>query len=675
MINSLFCLRNKRKLSIKFKAQRLVLISLMTAVSAFADTYQGKDLFDLDLEELSNIPISAVSKSGLTKAESPASVQVITREEIERFGYRTIGEALGHIAGFYQSTDRNYDYLGVRGFSRPGDYNSRVLILLDGHRLNDSQYDYVGIGQDSTIDLLQVERIEVVKGPSSAVWGTNALLAVINIITKSASPTSKNSITIAGGSQQTSKVVTEFSHYEPDGLSIAGSIAGTNTNGEDQLFFSELEDPINNYGISSDRDSENAIDTYLKVNYGDLQFLFNYGRRKKEIPTGSFGSVLGLPGQATTDDGYHTDLSYTHELNSSTKFLLRTYYDRVSFAGDQKYPDPDLGVYNYHDDSSAQVIGTEARIFGDWAEKLTYVSGVEYQKANPIQYHSFINDPYFDSAADIDASFGLTSFFLDGQWAFAPKWSLSLGGRLDKYTYLNQQLNPRAGLIYKIAEQSRLKLLAGTAFRAPNSYERLYQSQGFIPGGNLGPEKLKSYELVFEQELDMTNLSISFYNYELNNLVSQESVDDGFLQYFNSGGIESRGVEFQASRRTSEGYIFDLSGTAARAADQEHDNRLSNSPLYSGAFRASLPVIKDLTYLNAQIQMLGTRPDIYGNHISSECFTNLFITSKLKQNWDLRFGLYNIFDQVRYSPGANEHAQRVIPWLGRNLLLSMRYSF
>ena len=79
--------------------------------------------------------------------------------------------------------DRNYTYVGVRGFSRPGGYNSQVLLLIDGHRLNDIVYDSAGLGTDFPLDIDLIERIEIIRGPSSSLYGASAFLAVINVIT------------------------------------------------------------------------------------------------------------------------------------------------------------------------------------------------------------------------------------------------------------------------------------------------------------------------------------------------------------------------------------------------------------------------------------------------------------------------------------------------------------
>ena len=120
--------------------------------------------------------------------EAPSSVTIITADEIRGFGHRTLADVLRTVRGFYVTYDRNYSYLGVRGFSRPGDYNARVLLQVDGHRLNDNVFGSALIGTEFPLDVDLIERIEIIRGPSSALYGTSAFFAVINVITQTRQP-------------------------------------------------------------------------------------------------------------------------------------------------------------------------------------------------------------------------------------------------------------------------------------------------------------------------------------------------------------------------------------------------------------------------------------------------------------------------------------------------------
>jgi outer membrane receptor for ferrienterochelin and colicin len=158
-----------------------LLISLCLTATAQAPP---QDLSQLSLEELSEIQVYSASKYLQGTNEAPSAVTVITADEIEKYGYRTLGEILRSIRGLYVDFDRNYTYLGARGFRRPGDYNTHILVLIDGHRINENVYDCVLLGTEFPLDVDLIERVEFVRGPSSSLYGTNAFIGVVNIVTK-----------------------------------------------------------------------------------------------------------------------------------------------------------------------------------------------------------------------------------------------------------------------------------------------------------------------------------------------------------------------------------------------------------------------------------------------------------------------------------------------------------
>src|SRR4051812_15035539 len=160
-------------------------------------------LADLSLEQLMEIPVETVvsaSKYEQKITRAPASVTIVTAAEIEAYGHRTLAEVLRSVRGLDVSDDGNYSFLGARGFLRPGDYNTRVLVLIDGHRMNENIYDSVYFGRDNVIDPEAVERVEVIRGPSSSIYGSSAFLGVINLVTKRGAQLDGAAITTETGS-------------------------------------------------------------------------------------------------------------------------------------------------------------------------------------------------------------------------------------------------------------------------------------------------------------------------------------------------------------------------------------------------------------------------------------------------------------------------------------------
>jgi TonB-dependent receptor-like protein len=129
------------------------LSSWMVGISLVcAGQVSNTDLADSSLEQLGNVKVYSASRHLQSVGDAPSSVTVITSEDIQRYGYRTLADILKTVRGFFVTYDRNYSSVGVRGFARPGDYNTRVLLLVDGHRLNDNVYDEAMLGTEFPID-------------------------------------------------------------------------------------------------------------------------------------------------------------------------------------------------------------------------------------------------------------------------------------------------------------------------------------------------------------------------------------------------------------------------------------------------------------------------------------------------------------------------------------------
>jgi PAS domain S-box-containing protein len=138
----------------------------MLVITVAAAAEQSKDVMELGPEELKSVQVYSASMYLQSDREAPSSVTVITADQIRRFGYRTLADALRSVRGFDVTYDRNYSYVGVRGFARPGGYNDQVLLLINGYRLNDNVYDSAQLGAEFPLDVDLIERIEIVRGPS-----------------------------------------------------------------------------------------------------------------------------------------------------------------------------------------------------------------------------------------------------------------------------------------------------------------------------------------------------------------------------------------------------------------------------------------------------------------------------------------------------------------------------
>ena len=184
-----------------------LLVPVLTLRVAAADP--DARLKNLSIEELGSVKVDTVytaSKFTEKVTDAPSSVTIVTRDEISKFGYRTLGDILRATRGFDVTYDRNYAYAGVRGYTSLDDYGSRVLLLVDGHRMNDPIYDTAAIGTDQFADVDLIERVEIIRGPGSAVYGSNAFFGVINVITRNGASVNGVETAATGGQNLASGV-------------------------------------------------------------------------------------------------------------------------------------------------------------------------------------------------------------------------------------------------------------------------------------------------------------------------------------------------------------------------------------------------------------------------------------------------------------------------------------
>src|SRR6266404_265368 len=226
---------------------------------------------EIGLEELMKmeIPIvEAASKYRQKITEAPASVTVITADEVMRYGYETLADILASAPGLYVTYDRNYSFLGVRGFNR-GDYNSRVELLIDGHRINNSLSDGAAIGTDFILDVDLIDRVEIIRGPGSSLYGNNAFFGVINVVTRQGRDMAGNGVEVSGEAGSFDSYKGRFTYGKRFKNEIELMLSGSiyDSQGHERLFYKEFNQPTHNNGIA-----QNADDDAFKSVFGSVAF-------------------------------------------------------------------------------------------------------------------------------------------------------------------------------------------------------------------------------------------------------------------------------------------------------------------------------------------------------------------------------------------------------------------
>ncbi len=459
-------------------------------------------------------PVRAASKDLLTVDEAPASTTVISQEELRAFGYTTLAEALVAVRGIFVSDDRTYTYLGVRGFAPPGDLNTRVLILWDGHAVNDVWAGQGYAARDLSVDLEEVSHIEVVRGPGSALYGTGAFFAVINVVPRnSLGPDRKMEATAAVGALGTTRLHATTA-WEKGRSSWLLSLAGLNMEGAETTRLSE------DLPLVTGLDRERAATASVRARFGDLGFQAQLHWRRKLIPSAPFGTVPGAAGTQVGDLRGFLEARYEKALGDRTSMSLRASYDVSYYRGYWVYEDLEGGLRRDTDAGRANWLTAEARFRLQTSDTHHLTLGMEGQGQLRVEQETF--GPKGDAPVSGRSRVLLSTYLLD-EWRLHPRLSLTAGLRYDKYLDLDTTpLTPRLALIARPYDQGLTKLVVGRAFRAPNVYQLDYHDSGLtqIAPDTLEPETIITLEL--EHAHNLTNelrLTVASYHNRISNLV------------------------------------------------------------------------------------------------------------------------------------------------------------
>lgn len=608
-------------------------------------------LTELSLEQLMDVSVVGASKFSQKVSKIASAVTVITRDEIQQYGWRTIAEALRSVPGFYIHNDRSYNYIGARGFARPQDYNSRVLLLIDGYRTNDTIYDMAYVGTEELLDIDLVDRIEVVRGPGSSVYGGNAFFGVINIVTRSAAQIDGVEFAAGLSSYNTREGRATYGGRSADGVEVVASVSGMRSDGPN-LYFPEFDSPASNFGRTSGTDYDrNNRRFFGRLSYAGLSLTAAASEREKGAPTGAYGAKFNDPTNFLSDSQAYIDLTYKHALSPESEATGRLYWGDYAYNGPALTGDP--AVLN-HDRAQANWWGGEFKVVSAWSARNKLIAGIEYQKNYRQKQWNYDTDPYNLYFSDQQRSQRLGIFLQDDfQWTEA--LNLSLGARFDKITDARGELTPRLGLVYRSSEQAVWKLQYGTAFRAPNAFERFYEfpgSQIANPSG-LEPEKLATYEAGVEYYPGkQTRLSATAYHYKMRNLIEQTTNADGLLQFVNTGKITANGLELEAEHQFENTARLRVNLDLPRTKNDE-GQRLSNSPSVVAKFLGWLPLPWMGLRLGAEGQWLDKRKTELGNTLPGYGIVNLTLLRPAgKDGWQLSASAYNFFDRKFTDPAA-----------------------
>jgi iron complex outermembrane receptor protein len=550
------------------------IVALLSTAFSAGGTEDSPDLTtlkSLSIEEIMQVKIPTVygaSKHEQKITEAPSSVTIVTREEIQIHAHRTLGDVLNSVRDFYVTYDRDYGHIGVRGLNRPGDFGGRILILVDGLRLNDPIYDSAGVLTDFPVDVDLIERVEVIRGPGSALYGNNAFLAVVNVITRAGGDVNGVETSAEIGSLNTYKGRFTYGKDFKSGLSIL--LTGTifDSAGNERLYFKEFDQPENNRGLAEGRDDDSFVSLGLTFSYKDFTLQSGYLSRRKEVPTASFGTIFNDPHFFTLDQRAFTRLGYAHEFADELSIRANLQWNSYYYKGDYPFAagKGEPAIIN-RDILNAQWWGADIQVAKELFKVHRLALGMEFQDNANQKLVNYDVSPRADYL-NLEAATSVIGLYLQDEWAITKRLTLNAGLRYDWFETFGSTINPRGALVWHPFEKTTLKALYGQAYRAPNMFEYSYAvaAFGFRTNPNLQPEKVKSYELVLEQTLtEQWRLNASgFYN-RIDGLISEREDPANGERFFENGGLaETKGASLELEATLPMGFKGRTSYTLQR---------------------------------------------------------------------------------------------------------------
>ena len=515
--------------------KRLIFLSFLFIVVRSFSQNDKLDIYHLDFNDLSKLKVVSASKVEQNIGEVPTTIRIINSEEIKSRGYFTLEEVLSDLPGFqFRNILGVNSYVFQRGIPNQ---NNLTLILIDGVQIN--ELNSGGFYAGGQFNLANIEKIEVVYGPSSVAWGTNAVSGIINIISKNAK-SNTGELHAAAGSFETTEADFAYSHISKD-KGFAVRVSGMVKNSDKANLKSAEGD--NNWTDLMDN-FETDYNIGFKAETKNLTFGVNCLQKKTSTATffKSVGTNYRDYGTLWNIRFVNAFLKFNKQFSDKLSLASMVYNRNSTVLKNTVYYVLDTAQVGYYRPNN--LTGLENIFNYTVAENLSLTGGLifEYEQlANgPSMTYSTSGNvkPPTPVKPEMKGDF-LASVFVEPRYRLFKKLFLSGGLRFDQSTVYDQVLTPRVGMSYLFG-RNLLRLSYSEAFRAPKPWD---YSDG-KGNSNLLPEKMRSIEAAVSIFANQ-NLRINVVGYknELVNGIVKELLPDGY-RWGNTGVIETTGTEF-----------------------------------------------------------------------------------------------------------------------------------
>ncbi len=637
--------------------------NIINIVMTARDVY----IFALSLEDLMNIKVKTATKSDVKLSEAPAIVSVITRKDIEAKGFTTVTEALTSIGSVNSiETYWGYNQVFFRGMYSTL-YNDKSLVLVNGHPLWDA---INGSFYIETFPIEAIERIEVIRGPGSTLYGTNAYAGVINIITK---PTENENVQSSayfrsGGFRDIDASVV-LNHTAKD-ISFNWVLQGKYSDGYNftlpEVEGGRVDVPYNHIN--------NFVSSFLNISYKRLSIeSYSFFQEKAKIDSAPF--AWGSLNQTRNEFRfYFYGLTYDILKNDKWDVSIRGSYNTMFRKFYSRYA---LNHGRYESDGYR----ADAELNAGYKinDNISLLAGALYEYVN-ADYYNFID---MNTDKIIAYGFGkkaysdfILSSFLQSEIKLGKRINLIAGIRFSYNEHYKNIFTPRGGIVFKATKNLNIKALYGNAFRVPNLFEKYWAFGTTFGTENLDPEIINSYEFSVDYTKSKISAKVNYFYNIAKDLIGRELQADNTTKYVNfSGESVTQGVETELRYKDDK---FDAYFNGAYLLPHNKDeNEINYIPqlMFSTGIGYVLNKLSTHISLNYTQEVTNTVATI-DEKIDALYLINAKIGYKLTRNITLSLLGKNLTNQEVWAPEfIRQNIIKLPNGYGRTIMLEIRAIF
>jgi iron complex outermembrane receptor protein len=671
---------------------------LETSVFADGTKEQAKDYFAMSLEDLMNVPIVSATLREERLLDTPAPIYVVTSQEIREKGYYTLKDVMNDIPGFEDLSDDNENIVGVRGAY--ASTTNKILILINGHRMNSLSLGRYNTDQYIGVDA--IDRIEFVMGPGSVLYGTGALVGVVNIITKKGSDldgvflrgsasTFQNQGSASWGMDSNDlDVFTNFTYLDGEGDEISQPAE------LDVVPAGQVKAPGNIYWNRY----PNNWSALVSARYRDSEIHVRQGhfaRATPRVPNGSFydydqEEANGFPPLYEQDD-FFIDVSRQFKFEDGSKLTITPSFHAIhlrELSWMQQYGAnrmPPLGSRNGQDSDEVHW-QLQSHYEREWTEKFSTMIGIDalyadFQRSDAIVLKDGNDFNIIPRRTDLTGWLLLGSF---GELTWKPvrPVTVTAGLRFDDFQdQADPKITPRLGIVYRPTEQWSFKALYGESYLSPQwDHTRINtQEFAFLSNPNIRPEELRAGDFIVQYQNKERGLMgwVDFFVNGIDGIITPRT-EAGKQIYMNYGDSQYWGAEtgfhydILKELRLSASYSF-VDDTGQSDAQFIQNGQIKNIPRYILRYGLRYQALDKLvfniwgrSYPEVQVS------DLITGENSVEGWTQLdFSALYLTKRFELRATVTNLTDE-QYEVGGST-SKRPLPRYGRGIELSLGYRF